>query len=225
MNALKQRWHVWALRIDALSFRERVLVFVAVAGVALSLLFVGLIEPALKKQEQMLQIISGLQQDIFGLREQLDNNLRLSQNGHDSELTSLRDEAAAIERDVQARERGLVPPARMVAALKAMLAEQPGLTLVSLETAPVRPALGTPENASTETDAPAQPAGETLYAHGIVLRVAGSYANLTDYLARLERMPWTVQWEAVQVDAHRHPQLEMTLTLHTLSREPTWARL
>ncbi len=224
MNALKQRWQVWALRIDALSFRERVLVFLAVAGVALSLMFVGLIEPALKRQEQMLQIASGLQQEIFGLREQLDSRERLSQDGHDGELTRLRDEAAAIERDVKARERGLIPPDRMVAALKALLAEQPGLTLLSLETDPVRPALASSTDAAAEAAAPT-PAGETFYKHGVTLRVAGGYANLTDYLAHLERMPWTVQWESVQVDASRHPHLELTLKLNTLSREPTWARL
>lgn len=225
MNAIKQRWLFWAMRIDALSFRERVLVFLAVAGVAVSVMFVGLIEPVLKRQEQMLQITAGLQQEIFAQREQLAEREQTNQSEHDSELNRLRDEAAAIENDLKARERGFIPPERMVATLKALLAEQAGLTLLSLETAPVRPALAAADGVETEPDAKSATADKPLYKHGFTVRVEGAYANLTAYLARLERMPWTVQWESVQVDASRHPHLVMTLKLNTLSREPTWARL
>ena len=230
MDALKQRWLAWSMRIDSLSFRERILVFLAVAGVALSLVFIGLIEPALKRQEQMLVNASGLQQEIFTLREQLTQSEQLNQSGLNTELGRLRAEAATLEQQVKARESGLIPPDKMIAAIKTLLTAQPGLTLVALQTEPPRPAL---DAAAAETGgAPEQqispgqaPPAETFYKHGVSVRVVGSYAQLADYVARLESLPWTVQWQSVKLDASQHPRLELTLELNTLSREPTWARL
>jgi len=225
LNALKQRWQYWALRIDALSFRERVLVFLAVAGVLMSLMFIGLIEPELKRQDQMQQIIAGLQQEMLDQRAQLADRNRLRQSGHDNELTRLNKHIRAIEAEVKTREIGLVPPERMVAALRALLAEESGLILLSLETEPAQPAVGDPAAADMAAEATPVPAGERFYKHGITVQIEGAYAALTGYLARLERQPWTVQWESVRVDASQHPKLVMTLKLNTLSREPTWARL
>lgn len=229
MDALKQRWQVWSMRIDALSFRERILVFLAVAGIALSLMFVGLIEPALKQQEQMLLSTSDLQQQVFTLREQLASSEQQNQSGINSELGRLRAEALALEQQAKAREDGLIAPTRMITALKTLLAEQSGLTLVALETEPGQPALPTPasdaEAAQTPPAEPPAPSAKLLYKHGVTVRLQGSYAQLADYVARLESLPWTVQWESVKLDAHQHPRLELTLKLYTLSREQTWARL
>lgn len=225
MNALKQRWQVWALRIDAMSFRERVLVFLAVSGVILALLFVGLIEPALKQQELALQSISGLQQEIYSLRETLDSSQRQKLDGDGSELARLREAAVSIERDVSSRERRMIPPDRMVLLLKAMIADQPGVSLLSLETGEVHAvedSTATPEVAAAPTHPPVKP---LYYKHSVTLRLTGSYAHLTEYLERLEGLPWTMQWSAVKVDASKHPLLLMTLQVATMSREPTWARL
>lgn len=234
MEALKQRWTAWSMRLDNLSFRERILVFLAVAGVALSLMFVGLIEPALKRQEQMLVNTSGLQEEIFALREQLAQSEQLNQSGVNSEVARLRAQVASLEQQVRAREAGLITPDRMIAAIRQLITTQPGLTLLALETAPPRPALGEPDGpaeamaaAVPEAQAVAAPAlaGGIYYKHGVTVRVEGSYAQLSAYVAQLESLHWTVQWESVRLDARRHPRIELTLKLSTLSRESTWARL
>lgn len=220
MNALQQRWKALAMRIDGLSFRERLLVLAGAAGVTLSLLFVGLIEPVQKQQQLMLLTTSGLQMEISPLREQLAEAQRLTQDGQDGELARLRETATTLEQAIKARESGLVAPARLVAILKTLLAEQPGLELLEVATAPAQAALPKPDDSQE-----ALPAAESFYKHGITLRVRGSYAHLTTYLMRLESEPWTVQWESMRIDANQHPWLELTLRLNTLSREPTWAHL
>jgi MSHA biogenesis protein MshJ len=225
MDSLKLTWKTWSMRIDALTFRERILVFMAVAGVALSLMFIGLIEPALKHQEQMLSNSAVLQQEIFTLREQQASADPLNQNGANSELGRLHEQAKAIEQQVKTRESGLIAPEKMIAALKTLLAEQSGLTLISLETEPGKPALAAPEGEVATEPATQLPPAQTFYKHGVTIRLQGSYAELTHYVERLEALPWTMQWESVRLDAHAHPQIELTLKLNTLSREPTWARL
>lgn len=221
MNALQQRWQFWAMRIDALSFRERILVFVAAAGVAFSLMFIGLIEPALKQQEISVQTTAALQQEVSGLRERLAASEQSGKADKDLELQRLREAATQIEQTIKQRESGLIPPEQMFAVMKSMLAAQPGLTLLSVDTSPAQPAVPPPDDPQKPAAAPEK----TFYKHGMTLRVSGGYAGLTDYLARLERMPWTVQWESVQIDASRHPNLVLTFKLNTLSRETTWARL
>lgn len=229
MEALKQRWQVWSIRLDALSFRERILVFLAVAGIALSLMFVGLIEPALKRQEQMLQNATALQQEISSLRGQLAAIELESQTGIDSEAGRLRAEADALTQQIKAREAGMITSARMVAVLRALVAAQPGLTLSALVAEPGQPALPAAEaegeSAQMPSGEPSMPSEPPLYAHGITVQVQGSYALLSDYVSRLESLPWTVRWHSVRIDASRHPRIELTLKLSTLSREPEWARL
>lgn len=220
MNALQQRWQALAMRIDGLSFRERLLVLAGAAGITLSLLFIGLIEPVQKQQQLMLLTTSGLQMEIGPLREQLAEAQRLTQDGQDGELARLRETATTLEQAIKTRESGLVAPARLVAILKTLLAEQPGLELLEVATAPGQAALPKPDDPQEVL-----PPAESFYKHGITLRVRGGYADLTAYLMRLESEPWTVQWESMRIDANQHPWLELTLTLNTLSREPTWAHL
>ena len=227
MDALTQRWHGWAMRIDALSFRERVLVFVAATGVMLSLMFAGLVEPALKDEEQMLTAISDLQHEIFGLREQLALGERESRSGKNKAIDQLHAEAARLEQAIRDRERGMIAPGKMIEALKSLLAEQPGLTLISLETQAPQPVVKESEGEAAASGA-AQPQAvapaEQRYRHGVELRVQGDYARLTGYVARLENLPWAIHWESLSLDASQHPRLELSLRLSTLSQEPTWAR-
>ncbi|MBT9540406.1 type II secretion system protein GspM [Thiobacillus sp.] len=226
MDSLKLAWKTWSMRIDAMSFRERILVFVAVAGVAMSLMFVGLIEPALKRQEQMLMNSAALQEEIFTLRGQLASLDPANQSGANTELGRLRAQAKLIEQQVKARESGLIGPEKMIAALKTLMSDQSGLTLVSLENVPGKPAVTTSDtDATTDTPAPPPLPVELYYTHGVTLRLQGSYAELTRYVERLEALPWTLQWESVRLDANAHPRIELTLKLNTLSREATWARL
>ena len=224
MDSLKLTWKTWSMRIDAMSFRERILVFLAVAGVAFSLMFVGLIEPALKRQEQMLLNSAALQDEIFSLRKQQASLDPLHQGGANSELGRLRAQAKAIEQQVKARESGLVAPGKMIAVLKILMDEQSGLTLISMETEPGKPVLTTPASVATESPPPISPA-DVFYKHGVTMRVQGSYAELTRYVARMEALPLTMQWESAHLDANAHPLIELTLKLNTLSRESTWARL
>lgn len=230
MDALKQRWQVWSMRLDAMSFRERLLIFLAAAGVTFTLIFIGLIEPALKRQEQMMLNISGLQQEIFTLSGQLISTEQQQKRGENSEINRLSGEAKALEQSVRDRESSMIPPDKMIPVLKSLLTAQPGLKLVSMQTSPPRPVFVKDETAAGMSEVAAVPPqrtgvpAEQLYKHGIELQVSGSYAQLTEYIERLESLPWAMQWKSMHLDASRHPQLELTLGLTTLSRESTWAR-
>ncbi|MGO9444372.1 MAG: hypothetical protein ACLPXB_06280 [Thiobacillaceae bacterium] len=229
MQPLKDQWRGWAMRIDALSFRERVLVLIALTGAMCSVMYLALIEPALKSQEEMVSNASSLQRDADLLRQRLAEAERDNNNGKIKEVDQLRAQATRLEQSIKQRERAMVAPDKMIGVLKDLLASQPGLTLVSLHTQEPQPVLEeTPDSVTaasgTATPASAQPPDQR-YRHGVEIRVQGSYAHLTDYVRRLEHLPWAMQWDSMRLDASHYPQLELTLGLATLSRESTWAKL
>ncbi len=217
------------MRIDNLTFRERLLVFGAVATVLLAVLYVGLIEPSLKQQELMRQTVSELNAELDPLREQLAQAENANQAGQDSEMAQTADAIAAVEKDIEALQRRMLGPGEATALLRALLAQQTQLTLLELSTDAAKPAVPTPADPLTEpseqVEASAKPSAEPFFKHGITLRAAGSYADLTAYLGQLERIAWTVRWESVRLDATHHPRIELTLKLDSISRKPEWSEL
>lgn len=214
------------MRIDNLTFRERLLVFGAVATVLLAVLYVGLIEPSLKQQELMRQTVSELNAELDPLREQLAQAENANQAGQDSEMAQTADAIAAVEKDIEALQRRMLGPGEATALLRALLAQQAQLTLLELFTDAAKPAVPAPLTDPAGPAGPtAPPHAETFFKHGITLRVAGSYADLTAYLGQLERVAWTVRWESVRLDATHHPRIELTLKLDSISRTPEWSEL
>jgi MSHA biogenesis protein MshJ len=78
--------------------------------------------------------------------------------------------------------------------------------------------------AAAPGDNPAPFAGN-LYRHGLELRVSGSYADLGAYVAALERLRPRLLWSGLELDATRHPKVELKLKLYTLSLEKAWLAL
>jgi MSHA biogenesis protein MshJ len=65
-------------------------------------------------------------------------------------------------------------------------------------------------------------AAEGIYQHGIEIRLAGSYNDLLNYLAELERMPQRVMWNSVSLTVEKHPRNIMVLRVYTLSLDRNW---
>lgn len=223
MSPLQQQWQALSIRIDNLTFRERLLVFGAVATVLLAVLYVGLIEPSLKQHQLMRQTISELNAELGPLREQLTQAEDASQAGQDSEMAQTAEAIAAVEQDIETLRRSMRGPGEATRLLRALLAEQAQLTLLELSTDAAKPAVPAP---LTEPAEPADlPRAEPFFKHGMTLRVAGSYAGLTAYLGQLERIALAVRWESIRMDATRHPRIELTLKFDSISRKPEWSQL
>jgi len=222
MNPLQERWQALSMRVDNLTLRERLLVFVAVGAVVLAALYLGLIEPSMRSQTVMRLTTEALDAELAPLREQLAIAERAAQSDQDTELTRLAADISALEQEVQTLQGRMVTPAQASAQLRLLLTQQPSLALLELSAVAAPPA---PATAPDPASPPQAKLSAPFYEHGITLRIAGNYADLTRYVGQLEQMPWAVRWEAVRIDATNHPALELTLKLVTLSREPTWSQL
>ena len=226
---LKQRLQQLGVRVDALSLRERALVFaasVAIVGFAGQQLVLA---PIYREQAALQQTIDQQRNNMSGIDAEIAARVTAYQNDPDAaprhRLDSVKRESAQLANSLLAMEHGLVPPERMAPLVDAILRANGRLQLVSMRTLPVETISGRKEIAGA---APAPEAGgspDMLYRHGVEVTVRGNYLDMVNYMSALEAMPTRLFWGKAQLDVEEYPASRLTLTLHTLSLDRNWMKL
>ena len=231
MKATLQRWMT---QFDALSARERGLLAAAVLAGVVFLIVAGLIDPdraRLKSAEQNTLAQQARLQTLQAQITALQSPARSPETLARGELDALKKQLAEAGERLATLESVLVPPKRMTSLLENMIGGRNGLRLVSLRTLPVQPVLEKKEEGGKGEAAKARAGSESvgmaaetggLFKHGVELRLEGSYADLADYLERLEQQPQKLMWNSVSLVADKQSRLVLTLTVFTLSLDRTW---
>jgi MSHA biogenesis protein MshJ len=136
---MKKIWEPIALRIDALSLRERAMVFVALAAVLIFGFNAAVLKPQLAAQKRAVAAIQQDRATIASLRAEIQrmaNRPDPNAENH-ARLEQLQGEVLDVKQAIQDVQRGLVSPNQMPALLQDLLRRTPGLKLVSLKTLPV----------------------------------------------------------------------------------------
>jgi MSHA biogenesis protein MshJ len=149
---MKQRWQKLAARVDALSLRERVLVFAALVATILFAAYFVALGPLLREQATLRAKISQQQNNLAGMDAEITQKLRDYERDPDAaeraRLGEVRIESARLGESLSAMQKGLVAPERMAPLIDTILRANGRLKLVSMRTLPV----------SSLNDAPADPA-------------------------------------------------------------------
>lgn len=231
---MKALWIRYASRLNALSFRERVLALVAVSGVLTTLIWALAVDPVMVLSKRAQTQIDTHNATIASMEQQkADLVSRLAQSPDQpllDRIAAIDAQIAQIDKPLGDKSRGLVSPERMTAIVKGMLQSNAKLRLVALRTIPAAPLIEAKANELTNasTARESQTTVHTnggIYKHGIVLTVEGAYLDLMRYTEQLEALPTQVMWQRTHVDASEFPRVRMTLTLFTLSLEKTWLTL
>ncbi|MBQ5964133.1 type II secretion system protein M [Massilia sp. ZL223] len=231
---MKQRVTELGARIDALTLRERGLLFAAAAAV---IVFVGhtmVLGPIYRAQDLLRDQISQQRNNMIGLDGEITAKVQAYQVDPDAparaRLQAVQEETAALGDSLLAMEHGLVPPERMAPLLDTILRANGRLKLVSMRTLPAE-GVGAPAGADKTApaaaparDAAAKPA-DLLYRHGVEVTVRGNYLDMVDYMSALEAMPTRLFWGRAQLDVEEYPASRLTLTLYTLSLDRKWMKL
>lgn len=224
---MKRIWQRYAARFDALSLRERVMVFAASASVLLAVAYVGLLDAENAKHKRFASSIAQQQAEMRALESQVGK--LIAARGEDPDravklrLAQARAELGRIEAEISAEERKFTAPAQMRAVVEGILARNRAVTLQTLRTlavtsiAEARPAPG----GAAKPAASAAPE-RLIFRHGIELTMAGSYLDLLGYLRELEALPTQLYWGALELDAASHPKIVMKFTIYTLSLDRAW---
>jgi len=213
-------------KIDAMSLRERALIFAAAAFLLVSMIESLLFAPQLEKQKILSAQVVQQQEKMKEVQAQIAALLQARQADANSpqreRLRVLRQQIADGDMFLKDRRDKLVPPEKMAQLLEQVLNKNDRLKLVSLNTLPVSLLI------EPTADAPAVPvtgADSQIYKHGVQITVRGSYADLLQYLTALEKLPTQMYWGAAGMGVVQYPVVELTLTLYTLSLDKTWLQV
>jgi len=211
----------YADRLDAMSLRERVLIFLAVAVVIVAIADSALFEPILRRQKANSQSIQQQEDEIRTMRTQVQAYAQArtgdSANAKRQRLEKRRVELAALDRELAAGQSELVPPERMAKMLSEIVKRNPDVELISLRSLAA--------TGLTQSLAPipgSAPSGLALYRHGIEIAVSGSYLKMLNYVGQLERLPAKIVWGNMELQAGAYPVVTLKITLYTFSPEKTW---
>ena len=219
----------WATAFDALSLRERLMVFGAGAAAVLFVFYFMSFNPLLAKRAALEASIAQKQSLLTATDKEIELTMLAHATDPDQEararLVALQAETASLAQALRQKQHGLVAPERMVTLLEHLLRQHAGLRVVSLKTLPAS-AVGARQADAANGDAAAKAApAPLLHQHGVEVVLQGSYADMVQYMQALQAMPTRVFWGAAHLDAASYPNATLTLTLHTLSMDDTWIAL
>jgi MSHA biogenesis protein MshJ len=226
---MRAHWRKLAERFGALQPRERVLVLVGVVvGTALVYEAVAFHPKEASKKTLERQIEDARQkiklaETLMQVKEGVGDSHAVKRSYRDA----LRVRLAEINQDMVALQQGMMPPERMARLLQDMLARTRGLQLISLRAMPPKRlepgGAAPPPQAGAKTPKPAPKDSErTIFQHSFELTLQGSYLDLHDYLAQLEKLPWQMFWSRISVQTEEYPRLHVTITVQTLSLTKSW---
>lgn len=210
---LRAGWQRQATRIDALSLRERAILFLSVVAVVAALFDTLVLAPQAARAKQRSEQQAQQSAEVTQLREQF---VAASRNAADPSM-GLRSQldAALAERarlDEALREAGSVSDGEgLSVVLQRLLGQQPGLALESL-------VLLKETSVSLASAGPATrpPALAGMTWQGVELRVLGRYSDMQRYLATLERELPGLRWGEMHLSAgsgNDPPRLQARLFL------------
>lgn len=238
-----QQWIKLSTKLDALTLRERAMVFVAATGAILFLLYTLAVEPMLTRQKVLLAQIKQQQNQVAGIDQEITvkaQGFNLDPDAQErARLQSTRAEIDRISAGLLAVQKGLVAPEKIAPLLENLLRGHGKLRLMALKTLPVTgmnetlapavqtaPAAAPAAVAPTAANQPAPPkARELLYRHGVEIVLQGSYLDMVTYMDALEALPVQLFWGKASLDAQEYPNSRLTLTLYTLSLDQKWMKL
>jgi MSHA biogenesis protein MshJ len=234
-----------ARRFDARPQRERMAMLLAAAAL---LLLAGdrfWLTPSFGHFKTASQALADARRDQQALSDETEQRRVQGdavRRSLDAEVAQWRQRTAQTAQDLAETEAGLIGADRMVALLEQMLPRGGSVHVVGLKSlapqdarVPVPLSTGLPGNPATApagvtlpppAAATAAAEGAPLYRHGVEITVEGGYADLMNYLAALEALPGPkLLWGGVKLKVERHPTVQLTLTVYTLSLDRAWLEL
>jgi len=183
MKRIQLLWERLTNRLDAMSLRERAMIFAAAVGMALFLAYQFAIDPMLRKQKLLQEQIHQQNSQVSGIDMEIQAKVQAFANDPDApvrtQLAELRQQIDKSTLALMSVQKGLVAPDKIAPLLERILHGNGRLKLVSLRTLPVA---GMSEALAFDSKTPevpaAQPAGATSAASMVATAVQVAQAGV-----------------------------------------------
>lgn len=200
-------WKKQLARINALSLRERVMLFVSIAFVMVALADTLVWSPAAAKRKSLVAEQAAAAKELATLRQTLADASSTSQPDTPrgqllARIAHSRAELQAVDSQIQGHLGDGKRLASLPDLMDQVLRRHERLTLTRLVTSSERP-----------TDKSANHSGETaLRWQAVDLGVSGGYLDLVQYLGDLERALPELRWGPLEINSKQTPP-ELTVRL------------
>ncbi|PKM43623.1 MAG: hypothetical protein CVV05_12160 [Gammaproteobacteria bacterium HGW-Gammaproteobacteria-1] len=215
---MKERIEQLRLRIDALSLRERGMLFLVLVAVLYMLAQVALFAPLETQQKRALDRIGNLQKEISAYDEQIQAILRRQSVDPDADnlrlKTQITAQIAALDSQIAGTVQGLIAPQQMARVLEEVILRQSGLKLLRIESLEARPLIEAAEGEA--------PLNAGIWRHGVRLEFEGDYMGALAYVRELQTLPWMLYWDELEIAMDKYPAAHITIVVHTLSLNEGW---
>ncbi|HEY9148219.1 MAG TPA: hypothetical protein VIQ22_04345 [Gammaproteobacteria bacterium] len=216
---IKARYESLQTRIDALSLRERAMIFIAISAVLYVLWDSLLMSPLTIEQRDLLGRNDSLRTQISALDDEISAVMARHNIDPDSEerqqLAELEQQLQRVDRQISEMVSGLIEPGQMAQILETVLQQQQGLEFVSLEN------LGRVALVDVGDERDGDQA-QGIFRHSMRLELEGSFTQALAYLRALETLPWQFRWDEVKLTMQQYPRATIVIRVHTLSLQEGW---
>lgn len=215
-QAWLRRWSRAADRIDTLSLRERVFLFLCLAMVLVLAIDTLVLDPMQREQREQQGQLRRQEQDLQRLRDQINQLNALSQGDSElarkrRELTELNDSLQAQSQELERLRQGGDTLPQLPQLLSSLLQKHERLQLTRLDSG-ARPAAAM----AARLIAP-----QGLQWQAVDLELQGDYLELMRYLSQLEQALPELRWGPLQIQGEpqdgRH---RMTVQMYVLRPQP-----
>jgi len=202
---MKRYWQPIAARIDEMTLRQRAMLFATLSLAVVALAHILFIEPVLARQKSLIERSKRDQSQLTAVRAQIESVLKEQQmDPEQAALRALEQRVAQAEQALASKKQAFAAATRLPGLLKDLLGKGRS---VKLETLRVLPGV--------------QVEGSQFYRHGVEITLTGSYFDLLQYLAELEKLPARLLWGSGTLQSDQYPEVRLTLQVYTLAPQPS----
>ncbi len=214
----------WAARIDAMTLRERAIMFSSAAAILLFLYFWALGNPTADRLRNLTREVAKTQADTRVIQAEASKLVGAGNKDPNAtaqaRVADLKARIAAADGRIAERQQGLLAPERIPALLEEILRRDRRLELTELRSLAATPMFT--EKASVDGSTTDAKTRIQVYRHGVEITVQGTYFDLLRYLSALEAQSIRMFWKDVEITTLAYPRIGMKLTVYTLSLERSW---
>ena len=204
---------------DAREPRERGLILVTIIVVIAYVWWWMLGQPVQAKTKLLQQQNATIEAEIRTLNlsaEQIEKRVQQGVNrSKQDRIEQLKSELRRVERILQDKTVDLIEPDDMFTLMQELISRESKLQLTRLQRTGV----------STVFEQAAGSEQPQIYRHNMSVRFVGAYVDILNYIGQLERLPWKLIWQRINLKTEEYPRIEVEIEISTLSDSQHWVGL
>lgn len=199
---------------NAMTLRERLIMFGALVICTISISFFWVIEPLTVQQVKLEKALQKSYNEEKTLKSEIaEVVLRLQQDPLEEVNNKIAfSEATIVQLDKQLEDKlvKFIHAHKMPSALTKVLSKTPGVKISHLRSLPVK-AFNTAQKVDPETDK------DIFYKHTLEITLQGDYNSIYQYLLNVETLQEKFYWYSLDYQVDKYPLAEVTIQIYTLS--------